>query len=132
MARPKPMIQVEGAKELARALKKAGDESLQEALKAAHRASADEVADVARPLIPSVSGTLASSMRTASTIRSGRVAIGRKSVPYAGPIHFGWPARNIAPQPFLYDALDRRGEHVLDAFKERMDAIADQVAKDTP
>jgi len=32
------------------------------------------------------------------------VQAGRASVPYAGPIHWGWPARNIEPQPFLTDA----------------------------
>ncbi len=25
-------------------------------------------------------------------------------MPYAGPIHYGWPRRNIEPQPWLVNA----------------------------
>ena len=32
------------------------------------------------------------------------VTAGRASVPYAGPINYGWPARNIAPSGFMQKA----------------------------
>lgn len=33
------------------------------------------------------------------------VATMRKTVPYAGPINYGWPARNIRPRTFVNDAV---------------------------
>ena len=36
-----------------------------------------------------------------STKRQAVVTAGRASVPYAGPINYGWPARNIAPSHFM-------------------------------
>jgi hypothetical protein len=48
------------------------------------------------------------------------VRAGRTSVPYAGPIHFGWPAHNIEPTPFLYDALDQRRSEVIDLYEQRV------------
>src|SRR5690606_32966995 len=47
--------------------------------------------------------------RLSADIRSGRgktkavVRAGGARVPYAGVIHYGWPARGITPQPFLTD-----------------------------
>lgn len=37
-----------------------------------------------------------------ATVRAGTTA--RGAAPYAGPIHWGWPARSIAAQPFLSEA----------------------------
>lgn len=56
-------------------------------------------------------GRLRDSVRTGVTSRGASVRIGGASVPYAKPIVFGWPKRNIRPNPFPYTALDvRRGE----------------------
>ena len=54
--------------------------------------------------------------------------VGKKKVPYAGPIHFGWGRRNIHPQPFLYEALDKRRDEVLDAFALNVQKLADSIA----
>ena len=48
-----------------------------------------------RSLVPSRTGTLAGSLRTGATKRAGVIRAGRKSVPYAGVINYGWPARHI-------------------------------------
>jgi hypothetical protein len=42
-----------------------------------------------------------SGTQTAAIVRAGRAA-----VPYAGPIHWGWRARHIKAQPWLYDAIE--------------------------
>ena len=78
-------------------------------------------------LVPRDTGNLSESIRsTKSATRAGIQAGGRGIEPYAGPIHFGWRARNIEPQPFLYDALDdRRGE----IAKRYADGIGDLVQK---
>jgi HK97 gp10 family phage protein len=103
-------IKIEGIGKLMRQLKQL-DPDLVAEVKETHRDAANRVAATARPKVPVRTGRLAADIRVGVTIKSGTVKIGRKAVPYAGPIHFGWPSRRIAPQPFMYEALDaRRGE----------------------
>jgi hypothetical protein len=123
----KPAIEIEGAADLARRLRRLGDEDLKSELKQAHREGADIVATAVRPLVPVRSGKLLSTLRTTSTMRSGRVVMGRKSTPYAGPIHFGWRRRNIKPNPFMYDALDRRRDEVIDRFKDARNRLVAKI-----
>jgi hypothetical protein len=92
-------------------------------LKKVYVQSAAVVFRNAMPRVPVRSGRLKSTMRISSTVRSGSVrAGGKRSAPYAGPVHFGWPNRPntakswqggpIAPNPFLYSALDARRDEV--------------------
>lgn len=50
---------------------------------------------------PKVTGKLAASVRPMARQTSVRIA---SRVVYAGPIHWGWAARNIAPHTFISDA----------------------------
>ena len=50
-------------------------------------------------------GRLAGSIRAGATQKAGIIRAGRKTVPYAGPINYGWPARNIRPRTFVNDAV---------------------------
>jgi hypothetical protein len=105
----KPSITVEGAKQLQRALRQV--EGGMADLKVAHAEAAKIVERQAEAIAPRRSGRLAASVRSSGQARQGIVRAGKAVVPYAGVIHFGWAARNIAPQPYLYNALDaRRGE----------------------
>jgi hypothetical protein len=54
-----------------------------------------------------------------------RVTAGSPSVPYAAPIHWGWPARNIAPNYYLTDPLGRMVDHdVIDqAYADKVSEI---------
>lgn len=124
MAGKKPGIEVEGGPQLRRALKKLGDRA--EDLSAIHAGIGELVADTARGLVPVASGRLQRAIRSGKTKKAATVRAGSRSVPYAGPIHFGWRARNIEPQPFLYDALDDRREEVA---KRYADGIGDMVKK---
>jgi hypothetical protein len=45
---------------------------------------------------PKVSGALAGSVRGSQAKTRAIVRAGGARVPYAGPIHWGWPRRNIA------------------------------------
>ncbi|MEM9521560.1 MAG: HK97 gp10 family phage protein [Actinomycetota bacterium] len=92
-------------------------------LKVVHKAAAQVVERRAVAIVPRRSGRLAADIRSAGQASGGVVRAGRKSVPYAGPIHFGWSARNISPQPFLYDALDDRRSEVLDAYDKHVAAV---------
>jgi hypothetical protein len=44
-------------------------------------------------------------------------------VPYAGPIHFGWPARQIKPNPFIYEVLDDRRQEVYAIYAQRISEL---------
>lgn len=98
----RPPVEVQGLKTLRRTLKRAGV-SLQD-LKDAHREVAETVVRAAAPHAPRRTGTLAGTTRPAGTQAAAIVRAGYASVPYAGPIHWGWPARHIKAQPWLYDA----------------------------
>jgi hypothetical protein len=122
-----PQIEVEGLAEFVRDLKRAGDKDAEVELKRAHRDAADVVAKAARPMVPTSSGALLGTLRTAATLKSGRVALGKKAVPYANPIHWGWLRRHITPNPFLLDAFDARRAEVLDTFERSVERLVDSI-----
>jgi hypothetical protein len=94
-------VQIVGAKRLRRTLKAAGIEL--EDLKAANAAVASLVAQAAAGRAPKRTGRLAASVRGNRAQARATVLAGRASVPYAGPIHWGWPRRGIKANPFLAD-----------------------------
>ena len=94
-----------------------------DSMKETHKRAAEIVIQGAKRYVPVVTGRLAASIRNSSTQRMGRVRVGSASVPYAGPIHFGWPARQIKPQPFIYDALDGRRREVAAVYVKRIDEL---------
>lgn len=96
------VLEVEGGRELRAALK--GIDGGIKDLKATHAKIAHAVTPVAQRQAPSVSGALAASVRGTGTASAAIVRAGGSKVPYGGPIHWGWPARNIVAQPFLTDA----------------------------
>lgn len=112
-------VKVRGAAELRRTLKKAGVDVKQ--LKDINRAAAQIVSTAAAAAAPiggpykSVGrgrprkpGKLKASIRPFATQRAAVVKGGFAGrVPYAGVIHYGWPARNIRPQPFASNAAER-------------------------
>jgi hypothetical protein len=92
-------IEIEGARQLRASMKAAGIDLGD--LAAAHAQVSGYVASRAKTVAPHRSGSLAATVRgnkakTAAVVRAGSAA-----VPYAGPIHWGWPARHIAAHPFL-------------------------------
>lgn len=123
-------VQVEGAKELRRALKKMGDDLKD--LKSLHAAAAKPVLERSRELVPRVSGTLGRSIRISGSTAGASIRAGKRAVPYAGPIHFGWRRRNIEPQPFLYDALDQRRQEVFDTYNGRIEELVRRLDRETP
>jgi len=109
-------IQVEGGRELRRALRQT--ETGIADLKEVNQQVGELVARTARTqTVPRISGTLAGSVRSARQAAGAVVRAGRARVPYAGPIHFGWEKRGIRPQPFLYEAADRRAGEVFEAYE---------------
>lgn len=112
-------VKVEGLSKVRRDLKKlAKDVDYSDQFLAVNKTLADAVAGESKNYVPVVSGGLQGSIRAAASKTSGRVKAGFKAVPYAGPIHFGWPARFIKPQPFIYDAIDKRRDQIKDRYEQ--------------
>lgn len=122
----KGKLEIEGLREVVRDLRALGNDS-REDMKETHRKAGEIVAAAAKPLAPVRTGALSATITSSPTKYQGRVRIGRgASVPYAGPIHFGWPARRIAPQPFVYDALDGRRDEVKETYEKRMSELIER------
>jgi len=117
-------VRVQGLNELIRTMKKAGEDLSD--LKDAHARAGQIVANYARTIAPKRSGKLAGTIRAAKQVRRARIQAGRASVPYANPIHWGWPSRHIEPNPFLSIAA-RDTESQWRTYYEK--AVADALAK---
>lgn len=61
---------------------------------------AAEGSEVMQGFIPTKSGKLRASTRGNRAKAKAVVTTGRASVPYAGPINYGWRRRNITPADF--------------------------------
>ena len=150
MAFRKPGVRVVGLKQFTKELKKFGDVAVQD-IKDAHEAAAKIVYDAAKPKAPvhgsssvisgkpywqtpgHAAGNMARTLRHSGTQRGGFVRAGKKLVPYAGPVHFGWPSRPnpargwqggpIRPNPFIFNALDERREQVAVEFQRYIDRL---------
>ena len=95
---------VVGQKRFVQTLRKAG-EDLKE-LKEVTRRAADTATPEAVARAPrGKTGKLAGSIRVGATQKAGIIRAGRKTVLYAGPINYGWPARHIKPRTFVNDAV---------------------------
>jgi hypothetical protein len=120
---PRPQVEVRGGKRLRATLRAAGDDLSD--LRAAHGQVAVLVAGLASP--PRRSGRLASTVRPSGTKTAAIVRAGFAAVLYAGPIHWGWPARNITAQPFLSDAATSSEPIWLPIYFADLERIIDKV-----
>jgi HK97 gp10 family phage protein len=120
------MLRIEGAREVQRELRGLGDDTKNE-LKPVHLKAAQIIADAAAQKAPTRTGRLRESVRATARISGGRVVFGggrgRMGIEYGGPIHFGWVARRIQPQPFVYDVLDVRRQEVLNVYADEMQKL---------
>lgn len=120
----KPQIHVDGIAPLVKALQRSGGEDTLEALRRANAEAAGVIHATAATMVPVRTGRLARTLRGSATPKQGAVRVGTKAVPYAGPIHFGWRAHGIEPQPFLYGALDARRDQVVQAYARSIMQLA--------
>lgn len=119
------VVRAEGLREFRRAMKVA-QVNLDIELKQTHKSAAELVADEARRQVPTRTGELKNTIRALASKTGGRVAAGYKATPYAGPIHWGWPDRNITAQPFLTNALDRRRGQVITQFNVDLEKLVNK------
>jgi hypothetical protein len=116
-------IQIEGLRELRKAIREAGDKELQKALRLANKAAATVVVADASPSIPVLTGRLKKSARALGSQRSGRAVMGGARLPYAPPIHWGWPRHNIARRPVLLASLLSKRPAIRTTYDKALDAV---------
>ena len=122
-------IKITGLSEVQRNLRKLSSDALDlnktEFLETNKRV-AEIIINESKKYVPIRSGALAAAIRNASTKKSAKVRAGSAAVPYAGPIHFGWPSRSIKPNTFLYEAIDARRAEVANRYAE---LVSDLIVK---
>lgn len=123
MAGRGPAMEVVGARQLRASLKAAGIGVAD--LKAAHKAVAEMVAQAAK--VPHRSGRLAASVRPSGTQTAAIVRAGSARVPYANPIHWGWPSRHIKANPFLLDAAERKEQDWTRTYLQALEALINTI-----
>jgi len=136
------VVKVTGAKELRKAIRQIEDaaakKGMQADLKGAYRTAARAVEVAAKTEAPRRSGRLAGSIKAKGTTTGASiVAGGLKSVPYAGPIHYGWPSRPnrrrgwrggpIAANPFLTRAANDSVDVVRELLEQELQRVLDRM-----
>jgi hypothetical protein len=124
-------IKVEGLKETIKDLQALGVEK--QAFVDINYEAAQILMSAASPLIPVRTGKLAGTMRASKTVQYAQVSLGRASVPYAPPIHYGWfydrnnfIKKNIKPNPFLAKALSQNYEEIIKRYNESVQKVLDR------
>lgn len=123
-------IHVEGARELASALRKAGYTDLLDALKTANLFAAEIAVDEANPQIPTRSGALKSSVQATATASAGKA---QARTAYAAAIHWGRKRGNVGRppgnrkgtnpikgRPFLWDAAQRAVPRIEPEYRDEI------------
>jgi hypothetical protein len=121
-------VRIVGLNRFVTTMRKAGADM--DELKDAHRRAGDIVANEARTRAPRRTGRLSSSIRPARQVRRTRIMAGGAATRYAGPIHWGWPARRIGAQPFLVDAAHATEPRWLPAYLDDVEKALAQVKGD--
>lgn len=135
-------VKVEGAKELRKAFKQAGDKDLLNALKAANKTAAEVVVEKALPNVPVKTGKLKRSVRSTATQRQGVARAGRASVAYGAAIHWGRKVGNVGSppgnrkgpnpikaRPFLWNAAQTSRVRVVDVFGAEVQGVLDKITR---
>ena len=105
------VMKIEGFNKAVRTLNRAGAET--QDMKDLMHSLGSLVVKTARPLTPHKTGHLAGSIRAGRGKTKAVVTAGRKSIPYAGVQHYGWPAHHIKASMFLVKALEVKNEEIV-------------------
>lgn len=121
----RPMIRVDGARELRATMKAAGVDLGD--LRAVNARTAQKVSAVAAPRVPRLTGRLSGTVRPGGTRTMAVVRAGGAAVPYAGVIEFGWPAHNIEAQPSITTAAADTEPEWLGYYQTEIGRIIDRI-----
>lgn len=81
------------------------------------------IAPAAAARAPALTGALASSIIAAPTAKSARVF---SPLPYAGPLHWGWPRHNIEANTFAVDAARATEALWVDTWTDGVQDLIDR------
>lgn len=118
-------VKVTGLRELVRDLEKVGVEVAD--LKEAFGAIATRASNLASSFAPRRTGKLAASIKASKAKNYAAVSAGSaRLAPYAGPVHYGWPARNIPANPFLTRADEAMRPTVVNDLESAIERLIAQ------
>ena len=121
-------IRVTGLRELQSKIRKLEDKDLRKELRAANKSAAEIVADQAAREAPKATGRLARSVKASAGQRDASIKAGTAArVPYAAAINFGWKAKGIQPNPFLYRAMAKVSDKASDVYETKIRALAERL-----
>lgn len=115
-------VSVVGLSRLRRDLRRVGADMAD--LKAANAAAGSLVAAESAARAPRRTGRMAGSGRASKTVGRASVMFGGARIPYAGPIHYGWPARGIEANPFITDAAQATESRWLPLYEAELAHVA--------
>lgn len=119
------VYEVEGGRRLRATLRQAGDDL--QGMRDAHRDASQIAANAAAALAPVRSGRLRATVRAAGTKTAGIIRAGFARVPYAGPVHWGWPRRNIPANTFLSDGAKSTEPRWLPVYMKHVEQALDKI-----
>jgi len=119
------LAEVEGGPRFRRTLKQAGIDLKN--LRNVHRSVGTLVAVAAAAFAPRRSGRLAGNIRAGATQKAAIVRAGGARLPYAGPIHWGWPKRNITANPFITQAAQQTEPRWIAVYQDYTDNALDHI-----
>lgn len=118
-------VQVVGARELARTLKKAGVQVAD--MKAANGRVGQIVVRASTPITPVRSGRLAGSIRPSRQQAAVTIRAGGASIPYAGVQHWGWPRHHIRASLFLTTGAENSEPVWVETYFAELNKIIDGI-----
>ena len=80
----------------------------------------------ASALAPKLTGALASSVQGNPSAEKAQILAGSAAVPYAGVQEYGWPERNIRPQPYLNPAVKDNIGYIIEKYNDSIQAAIKQ------
>lgn len=125
-AKPAEAIKITGLSKVQRDLRNLSTDALdlnKSEFLETNKQVAEIIINESKKYVPVVSGALAAAVKNASTKKSAKVRAGNVAVPYAGPIHFGYPKRAIKPNPFFYEAIDSRRNEVAQRYTRLVESL---------
>lgn len=119
------VVEVRGAKELRSTMRRAGVRM--QDFTVAHRKTANVIVHAAEnrtPVGPGRNGHIASTTRAGATQTSAIIRVGNNTrFPYAGPIHWGWPARHIRANPWVSEAAQATEDRWVPLYFDQLEEI---------
>ncbi len=111
-------VKVKGVNDVVRSFKQY--EGAIDDLKNANSAIGTKVASTAKATAPILLGNLSRSIRPNRASSRVQIKAGGASVPYAGVIEYGWPARGIQAQPFLRRAAWQERDYTKEQYTQNL------------